>query len=762
MFRFLKTFAFLLPLIFSLAISEVSAQHVFESIRVRGNNRIDTESILSVVNSKPSSVVLTDVIQSDIKAIYRLGFFDSVEADRTIVNDSYSILTFIVHERPAIKEVRFSGNDEFSNDTLREKLNLDARKFLDKRKIQASIDDLNKYYQEEGYYGTKISFKTKEARPGEVILTFDIEEGEKKVIRKLTFLGNRALDEGDLDEGLGTSTYSWLWSWATGSGVVKKEVLEQDTRVLQHNYLTKGYADIKVSQPEIKEIEDGLEVIFSVNEGEKYKFGKIDASGTLLEGGEKATLKDIKSSSGETFNVDLLREDVFTVTDKFTDIGYAFANIDPLTKIDRDKKVVDVNYTIDKGDIIKINRINIVGNDKTQDNVIRRNLRIGEQETYSSSKLKRSQELLRRLGFFDEVTISPEKTDKPGEVDLSVAVKEAMTGQFSAGAGVSSGDGFILTSRISENNLMGSGNALSLDINAGQRRQNYILSFQNPRVNDTFFSFGADVAVTQRNFDDFLRNQNGGSVSVGYPLWFLGESLRDDVRATLGYELMQNEISDVDDSAAQLVKDQEGKYLSSAIIPGLMRSTIDNPLDPSAGSRQVLRFEYAALGGDQKYWLGSARNSWYYPIYETSFGNFVFSQRTQFGWGESISGDRFPLFNRFFPGGINSIRGYDAREVGPRDAQGSFFGGNKQLIMNFELIFPLVPSIGLNGVTFYDMGNAYDDGQNIGFSDLRKAVGWGVRWRSPLAPIRVEIGYPLDRQDGDKSVVTNFSFGAPL
>lgn len=742
-------------------MSEVNAQELISVVKVAGNYRIDTESILSVVRARAGSELSTEVVQSDIKAIYRLGFFDSVEADKNIV-DGRLVLTYLIHERPAIKEIRFSGNDEFSNDTLKEKLNLDARKFLDKRKIQASMDELKKYYQEEGYYGTKIKYVTKDVKAGEVILTFEIEEGEKKVIRKLTFLGNRALDEDDLDEGLGTSTYSWLWSWATGSGVVKKEVLEQDTRVLQHTYLTKGYADIKVSEPEIKEIDNGLEVVFTVDEGEKYNFGKIEATGTLLEGGQKDTLKDIKSLNGETFNVDLLREDVFTVTDKFTDIGYAFANVDPLTKIDRDKKIVDVNYTIDKGDIIKINRINVVGNDKTQDNVIRRNLRIGEQETYSSSKIKRSQELLRRLGFFDEVTISPEKTEKPGEVDLSVAVKEAMTGQFSAGAGVSSGDGFIVTSKISENNLMGTGNALSLDINAGQLRQNYILSFQNPRVNDSFFSLGADAAITQRNFQDFLRKQDGGSITGGYPLWFLGEEFRDDVRATLGYELMQNEITDIGDDVAQLVRDQEGRSVSSSIIPGITRSTIDNPLDPSSGSKQVLRFEYAGVGGDQKYILGTGRNSWYYPVYQTSFGNFVFSQRTQVGWGEPQSGDRFPLFQRFFPGGINSIRGFNARRVGPQDENGNYYGGSKQLIMNFEMIFPLVPSIGLNGVTFYDMGNAFDDNQNIGFSDMRKAVGWGIRWRSPLAPIRIEIGYPLDKQEGEKSMVTNFSFGAPL
>ncbi len=741
--------------------SQASNGQIVSRIAVKGNYRIDQESVLSVINTKEGERLNSTTAEQDIKSIYRLGFFDFVEVDLTN-SSSGLIVTYIVKERPAIKDIRFSGNDEFSSDTLKEKLNLEARKFLDKRKITASIKELQKYYQQEGYYGTEVNYKTEETKPGEVALTFNINEGKRKLIRKITFDGNENIDSSKLTSAVSTAKYSWLWSWATGSGVVKKEQLENDVRVVQHEYLVKGYADVKVANPEIKELDNGLEVVFGVEEGAKYNFGNIKTSGSELPGGNKEALRDVKSVKGEDFNVDLLREDVFLITDKFTDIGYAFANVDPVSKINRDTKTVDLDFSVDQGSKIKVNRINIVGNDKTKDNVIRRNLRINEQEIYSSSKIKRSQELIRRLGFFDEVSISPEKTEKPGEVDLAVSVKEAMTGQFSAGAGVSSGDGFIVTSRISENNLMGSGNSLSLDINSGQLRQNYVLAFNNPRVNDSFFSFGVEGAVTQRDFQDFVRNQNGGSVTTGYPLSFFGEEAEDDIRATLGYELMQNEITDIGEDVAPLVREQEGKSVSSAIIPGIVRSTIDNPLDPSSGSRQLARFEYAGVGGDQKYWLGTLNNNWYYPVVKTSYGNFVFSQRTKFGYGEPIEGDRFPLFQRFFPGGINSLRGFDARRVGPQDDKGNYFGGNKQLIMNFEMIFPLAPSIGLNGVAFYDAGNTFDDSESIDVGGLRQAVGWGFRWRSPLAPIRFEIGYPLDREPGERAVITNFSFGAPL
>ncbi|HMO17029.1 MAG TPA: outer membrane protein assembly factor BamA [Oligoflexia bacterium] len=751
------------PSFFSIsAVAEsLTRPEIISQILVEGNYRIDSASILSAVSSRSGDSLEKVKIQEDIKSIYRLGFFEIVEADKR--SDAGQIqVVFRVKERPAIKRVQFEGNDKVGTSTLKDKLNLQARKFLDRRKIQAGIRDLLGYYQEQGYYGTEIEYSVVEERPGEVVLTFKIDEGIEKVIRKIRFIGNEGIAESELSSAVSVSSYSWWISWATGSGIVKKDALDNDARILQHLYLTKGFADVRVSQPEVKDYKDGLEVIFKIDEGDKYIFGNISALGTLLDGSMQKTLEGVEVRTGEVFNVDVVRKDVFAITDKFTDIGFAFTNVDPITSINRDTKTVDISFSVDKGEKIKVGRINIIGNDKTRDSVIRRSLRVREQEWYSSSKVNRSQELLQRLGFFDEVSISPERTDRDGEVDLSVAVKEAMTGQFSAGAGVSSGDGFIVTSRISENNLMGTGNTLALDINSGRLRQNYILSFFNPQVNDSLFSFGADAAITQRDFEDFLRKQNGGSLSVGYPLWFLGEELMDDVRLSLGYELMQNEISNVREGSGQFIRDEEGRSVSSAIIPGITRSTIDNPLDPTRGSRQVLRLDYAALGGDLKYWLTQVNNSWYYPVYETSYGSFVFSQRTRLGWGEPISGERFPLFQRFFPGGINSLRGFDARRVGPRDEEGTYYGGSKQLIMNFEMIFPLIPSVGLNGVAFYDMGNAYDDDETIGFSNMRKAVGWGLRWRSPIAPIRLEFGHPLDREDGEKRMVTNFSFGAPL
>ena len=731
------------------------------SIEVRGNRRVEQSAVLLQVGSEIGKRLDADTVEKDIKNIYRTGYFDNVSAQTIDAGNSVE-LVFDVAERPAIREVKIEGNDDVSKKEIEEKLNLTGKKFLDRRKINSGVEEVRRYYQTEGFYGTKIDVGVKEAGDNQVDVTFDITEGEKRVIRELVFEGNSQVDEDKLKSQLATSRYKWWASWLTGSGVVKEEDLEKDVALLSRYYLSNGFVDVKVAKPEVVEVEDGLNLVYRITEGDIYRFGTVSAQGDLIEDSKEKTLEGVKSIAGETFSVEKLRDDSFAVSEKFTNIGYAFVNVDPATKIDRQQKIVDVSYVVNKGELVHVNRVLIQGNKKTRDNVIRRSLTFTERELFSSSKIKRSQELLQRLGYFDEVTITPSPSSKPNEVDLNVAVREGNTGTFSAGAGVSSGDGFIVSSRISENNLFGSGNSLSLDVNSGSSRENYVLAFNNPRVNDSRWSFGMEGLVTEREFDDFDRKQHGGSVSVGYPLWFLGPEYLDDVNFGLEYELLNIDISNVELDAPTLVKDSEGKSTSSSVTPRLVRNTIDNPLDPTKGSRQVLRFETAGLGGDERFWLGQASNAWYYPLWASSFGNFVFSHRVNFGWGETFNDEPFPLFRRFFPGGINSVRGYEARELGPKDKEGNEYGGNKQLVTNFEMIFPLIDSLGLNGVTFYDLGQAFDDEESIEVGELRAAFGWGIRWRSPIAPIRVEVGYPIDREPGEKSVVTNFSFGAPL
>jgi len=734
---------------------------LISEIVISGNRRVETGTILLQVQSQAGKPVDGAVVDADVKQIYRSGFFSNVESRVDRVASGVRV-TFNVTERPAIRSVFLRGNEHVTDDTLKDKLNIGIRRFLDRTKLRAGIEQARQYYQGLGYYDASIELEEKRVDGGEVDVTFVISEGSKKRIQQVVFEGNQRLNSDELQDAIKTSDYFWLTSWVTGSGVLKKEQLEQDSKELTRLYLNKGFVDARVGMPEIVSIEEGLKVVFKIAEGEEYSFAKISATGTLLENSAQKTLEGIESKQGEIFSAEKLRKDTFTITEKFSDKGFAFTNVTPDTSIDRDRRVVTVNFQIDKGAPITINRINITGNRKTSDNVIRRSMQIQEQEIFSSTKIRRSQEILQRLGHFEEATISTEPSTEPDKVDLNVAVREGNTGTFSIGAGLSSGDGILFSTQISENNLFGSGNSLTLDINSGTRRENFVLSFNNPRVNDTYWSFGADALSVLRDFEFFERQQVGGSLTFGYPLWFLGEELLEDIRASMTYELTNVDIKDIDAAdAPQFVKDQEGKTTASSVTPRIIRNTINNPLDPTSGSRQTFSVELAGLGGDQEFYLGQFQNTMYLHLFDTGMGPFIFSPRQRIGWGETFGDDRFPLYRRFFPGGINSNRGYDARTMGPKDAAtGNTFGGAQELLLNFDLIFPLIESVGLRGLVFFDAGNAYDDEESFG--KLRKAIGWGLRWRSPIAPIRIEFGYPMDKETGDSSFVTNFSFGNPL
>jgi outer membrane protein insertion porin family len=736
------------------------AAPIVTEVDVEGNKRVETGTVLLQVTSKVGNEVNSDIIDADVKQIFRTGFFSDVSSSITRTANGVAV-TFKVKERPAIREVKLKGNESVTDDTLKDKLNVGARRFLDLVKIKAGIEQARQYYQGLGYFGVDIDLEQTPAETGEVDLTFVIKEGEKRKITEIVFDGSTVADTDELREAIKTKEKFWLTSWITGSGVLRKEQLEQDSKDLTRWYLNQGYVDARVGLPEVEQIDDGLRVTFKISEGEIYHFAKISAAGTLFENSEAKTLEGIEAKKGDTFSAEKLRKDTFTITEKFTDKGFAFTNVSPDTAIDREHRTVSVLFQVDKGKPIIVNRINITGNRKTADNVVRRSMQIQEQELFSSSKIKRSQELLQRLGHFEEANISTEPSTDPDRVDLNVAVREGNTGTFSIGAGLSSGDGVLFSSQVSENNLFGTGNSLTLDVNTGTRRQNFVLSFNNPRVDDSYFSFGADALSVMRNFDFFERKQTGGSFTLGYPLWFLGEELLDDIRASLTYELTQVSINSVDPTAPQLVKDQAGDTSASSVTPRLIRNTINNPLDPTKGSRQQASVEVAGLGGDQKFTLWQAQNTAYIHLFDLgTSGPLIFAPRQRIGWGQANGDDAFPLYRRFFPGGINSNRGYDARRMGPKDDRGQVYGGASEVLLNFDLIFPLVESVGLRGLVFFDAGNAYDD--NKSFGNLRKAVGWGFRWRSPIAPIRIEFGYPLDKETGDSTFVTNFSFGNPL
>lgn len=740
-----------------ITITLLSYGDVISNIQIVGNDKVDKEAILIKLQSKPGEFN-NDLVTSDIKTLYSTGFFDSVEAERVDTD-----LVFRVKEKPSVRKVLIKGNSEVSESELSDILNFGTLRFVDSTLAQQIIKKAEVYYQEQGYYDAKFSYNLKKAENNQVDVVFNVEEGPRYKISEIVISGLEEADEDDILAKMQTKEYVWWKSWITGSGRLNRELLTVDKDIIQQELLNHGFVDVRVSQPTVEKSGESLVIKYDVTEGEKYQFGKIKYAGKLNNKSEKEVVDDLKIKTGAVFSAAELREDVFGITDKLADLSYAFANVVPKTSIDPDNKLVDVNFEIDKGQPVNINQIKILGNDKTYENVIRRELTLQELDPFSKSKIDRSRVLLNRLGYFEDVSIETKKTEDPKKVDLLVNVREASTGSISVGAGYSTNDGAIFTSSLSENNFMGTGRRIGLNADIGSRRNNFVLSLDDRRFMDSFLAVGADLSKTLRVYDDFERDSAGGGLSFGYPLEKVLGTFAEDVNTGLKYDFNNYEIGNVDlEKAAQFVVDSEGKTSAGTITPRIVRNTIDNPINPTEGTSQTLSYEMAGFGGDEDYTVIDVRNQIYQPLLDTSVGKFVFSLRTNYANGESNNSDRLPLFRRFFPGGINSVRGFQNRTLGPTDEKGAEFGGSKQFVNNAEIIFPLVNSAGLKGIVFYDVGQAFDDNESLEFNKLRKAYGTGVRWASPLGPIRLEIGFPLDKKEGESSAVTAFSFGAPF
>lgn len=745
-----------------------------DRVDIKGEQRVEEEAIRVQLRSQPGTRLNEATVDSDVRALYRMGFFDTIDADFAEEN-GLGVLTYTVRERPLISQVRIDGNDKLDREELDAAFKIRPNTILDPGKVRSGIDEAKKLYEKKGYLDAKITYKTEPAPDDEVVLQYDIEEGKIVRITKLNLEGAQAFSPSQL-KGVMQTQEEWFLSFVTGRGNLDNEVLKADTERLTAFYYDNGYIDVKIADPVVERKEEGLEVTIKIDEGEQYKVGAVAITGDTLPDQERA-LAALALESGEVFRTSKLREDINTLTEVYGDEGYAFVNITPDTRVNPEAKTVDVDYKASKGPQVYIDKIEITGNSKTRDKVIRREIVLGEQELFSGSRLRRSQERLKRLGFFEDVNITTRRAESEDRLDLLVDVKEASTGSFSAGAGISSGESFLFNVRLTEINLFGRGQRLTLNADFGSIRRNFSLDFTEPYVMDTLVTGRVSAFNWRLIFSDFTRGGTGGSVGLLYPLaalgWgsFLGVSL-EDWRGGLEYRLEEASISDVAADAPSVIRAEQGSSLTSAIVPRLFRDTRNHPFDPTSGTLMDFAFEIAGLGGQSKFIKPEGRVRWYYPFYRhPAWGTLVFSLGGTLGLGYGYGGRReLPLFERYFPGGINSVRGFRILSLGPQNVVQNPYGrivsrdpigGSEQLIFNTEVIFPIAESLGLKGVAFFDAGNAFTVSQGIDFPEMRLAVGAGLRWLSPVGPLRIELGFPINPQVGDDTQTVMFSFGGP-
>ena len=717
---------------------------------VRGNRRMEGAAILGATRIKPGDILDSDRTDADVRSIYRLGQFQEVQVSSEPGNGGV-ILVYAVIEKPIVRDIRFEGNKELKQDKLLEGLPLRRNAIFSQKDLDRAVAKLKKQYQDEGYYLVVVEPLIEQRSPTEYQVLFKVTEGKKIRISTINFEGNTAFSAGKL-RGVMETKQEWFMSWLTGAGTYKEEVLKNDALLIADHYMNNGYINVKVGEPVMKLADDqeSLLVEISITEGDQYRVGEVAFKGDILYP-EHEIRKQLKTESGEVFSRANLRADIGTLTDMTADKGYAFNNVNPQTKADTDRKVMDLTFDIEKGDLIYIERISIAGNSKTRDKVARRELRLMEGDLYSATGFKRSKQNLMNTGYFEEANVATSKGSSGNKLNVNVDLKEKATGAFTIGGGYSSLDGLIFQGSVSQANFLGLGLKANASAAIGGKSNTYSVGLTDPYFLDSKWTLGLDIYRSERDYTDYSRRLTGGDIKAGYPITdFIGT-----------FWMYKYEIKDIYDPDIYYL-DANAKYpdsyplgqtTTSSIYASLTNNTTDFRFDPSSGWVNTLSVEYAGLGGDNKYVREIFDNTYYHPLW----WKFVVSGKVVVGAVQKAGGP-IPIDEKFYLGGIGTLRGYSARTVSPKNND-VYVGGEKELFGNIEIKFPLLPEYGIKGVGFFDYGNAWSGGFKP--PQMLMSYGGGIRWASPMGPLRLEYGIPINpRPEDSKSGRFEFAIGS--
>ncbi len=737
-------------LIFILLIGMFSC-NVFaatiDEVRIEGNKRVPDSKISQYI-VQPGEEFDLSKIDKSIVDLYKTGLFLNIKTDLKI--EEKIILTYIVEEKPFVNNIYFEGNEDIDREVLLEKIALKEGDVFEKEAIETAVKTIVNEYQDKNYYNVEVSFDTEERNDNTVDIIFTINEGTEAKVTEIIFNGNEQIDDKELKKVIETNEKGFF-SWLSGSGKLKSEALALDRQRIRATYLNQGFMQVKVGKPEVIFNEDKTEikVVFSIDEGEQYRVRNISFTGN--EHRDEEFLRKILSlKEGDIFSSEKFQNDIESLTEAFTQIGYAYANVEPKTKLNEDNNTVDITYDITENELYYIDRITITGNEKTRDRVIRRQFDIVEGEKYNSLKISRSKRHIENLDYFEQVQLVEERSDN-NSIDLNLSVKEKATGMFTVGAGYSTLDGVVTMLEVSQKNLFGYGYDLSVKTELSSERTDYILNFTNQWLFDKPISFGFDLFNYKRSYYEYTERSTGGAVRIGHPI------IRRKLYMYYKFAYEKVKISSIDDDASKYIWEQEGEETTVSITPKIVWNTLNHPVRPSRGNKSSLSLKYADeyLGGTTNFYKIEAESSQYFPLW----WKFVGMLHGEAGYADSLNDDRLPVDERYRLGGMHSVRGYDYGDISPVDEEGYEYGGNKYLLFNAELIFPLSEAANLDGVVFFDSGQSYDNSEDFFSRDLQRSVGGGFRWFSPIGPLRLEYGYRLNDRDGNDGGKWDFSIG---
>ncbi|WP_341896864.1 outer membrane protein assembly factor BamA [Ferrovibrio terrae] len=722
-------------------------------IVIEGNQRIELSTIQNYLTLQPGALYSSAEADKSLKALFATGLFADVN-----LRLQGSSLIVRVTENPVINRILFEGNRRVQADQLRSELQLKPRQVYTRSKVQTDTQRIQQIYRRTGRFAATIEPKVIQLPQNRVDLVFEINEGPLTGVSRIRFIGNRQFSDSKLREEIQTKESAW-WRFLSSDDSYDPDRVTFDREKLRKFYLSKGYADFAVTNAvaELLPNREKFIITFTVEEGERYKFGKMDVV-SELKGIDGAQMKEfVVTPTGETYNADLVEKTVQSITSELGRFGYAFVDVRPDVNKDREKRVVDITYRIGESPRVFVERIDIVGNVRTLDKVVRREFRLAEGDAFNSAKLRRTRTRLRGLNFFDKVEIAESRGSAPDKVVLTAEVTEKSTGELSFGVGYSTTESVLGDVSIRERNLLGRGQDLKVGFSLSTTRQQADLSFTEPYFLDRELAAGVDLV---RRRTDYTRRSSldqtttSGTTRLSFPI-------TENLSQLLYYRIRQDEIDNIETSASRFIRAQEGRYITSAVGHALTYDRRDDKVDPTTGYYLRLSQEVAGLGGTEFYVKNVGNAAKYFPITDET----VLTLSTELGMINGINDDvRLP--NRFFVGG-DSFRGFAVGGIGPRDTTtNDSLGGQKYYTGEADLMFPIgLPNeFGIKGRLFSVVGSLWDTPdagrEVVDQNSMRASAGTGIQWKSPLGLIRVDFGFPLIKEKYDEEEIVRINFGS--
>ncbi|PKN08513.1 MAG: outer membrane protein assembly factor BamA [Deltaproteobacteria bacterium HGW-Deltaproteobacteria-8] len=734
-------------------------------IDVEGTNALDKDVVLLRLATKKGEVLDAKSLNSDLKTVYDLGYFDDVKIVLRDVAGGKKMVVQVV-EKPRILALGVKGAKEKSSEDVLKIVNSRKGAVLNPKVLAEDMTAIRDLYRKDGYYNAKVTHEIESAGQGQARLNFVIDEGKKLYIKKIAIEGAKQISEGDLKEDMLLKERG-LFSWFSQGGILKEDMLERDTASLAAFYNNRGFMDAKVGSPDIQFKDDGIYITFKVEEGARFRVEKVSIEGDLIADEDKLLgVTKLSAAAGKKDYLDRsqVRDDLKALTEYYNNFGYAYAEANVRMNDHPEEKTVDVIFVMRKLQKVHIRRVLVEGNTKTRDNVILREMRLADGSLFNGEKLKRSTERLDRIGYFSSVDIEPVPTGNPEEMDLKVKVKDKDTGKIGGGVGYSTYEGVYLAASLDEQNMFGKGWGASLAGQWSGKKTSYTLTAFNPRWDDSSLGVGVQAYNRDESFTEYSRNTIGAKINFAYPL---GEytTLQWD------YHLDRYTIFDVASTASQTILDAVGKHIASVASVSVTRNTTNGGGTslPTKGTVNTASFANggAILGGSDNFIkLGHE-----FKMYNSLIGDLVLKSRSWISWVGPNWGSKIPLGERFQLGGAGSVRGYGQYRISPiADATSNVVGGDKALVGNLELLYPLHKKMGIIGSVFFDAGNSWKEGEMLFDTPTRggitapslglyKSVGVGIQWFSPMGPLKLEFGHGLDKLYDSSNNKVEFSMG---